>query len=75
MEEDLGKPGPHSVRPRPDAAANAAIDEQIRATAKATSFGEHLAELGQPHVALNDEGDLVEYRPDGTTTVLDPTHI
>jgi hypothetical protein len=34
------------------------------------SFGERLAAEGVTTVALDDEGALVEYRPDGSSVVL-----
>lgn len=51
---------------------NAELDAAITATAQSTSFGEVLAARGVTIVGLDENGALVEYRPDGTCTVLDP---
>ncbi len=51
---------------------NAELDASIQARAEALSFGDVLASEGVTTVALDDEGALVEYRPDGTRTVLVP---
>ncbi len=50
--------------------ANAELDASIQAQAESMSFGEHLAGEGVTIVALDDDGALVEYRPDGSRTVL-----
>ncbi len=50
--------------------ANAELDASIQAQAESMSFGEHLAGEGVTTVALDDDGALVEYRPDGSRTVL-----
>jgi ParD-like antitoxin of type II bacterial toxin-antitoxin system len=50
--------------------ANAELDASIQAQAESVSFGEHLAGEGVTTVALDDDGALVEYRPDGSRTVL-----
>jgi hypothetical protein len=50
-----------------NAELNAATSERIRSV----NFGETLAEEGITTVALDDEGHLVAYAPDGTTTRLD----
>lgn len=48
----------------------AAVDE----TLARTHFGQLLAAGGATSVALDDEGRIVEYRPDGTSAVLtEPT--
>jgi hypothetical protein len=51
---------------------NAELDAAIAEKAQATPFGKLLTARGVTTVALDDEGRLVEYRADGTTTVLDP---
>jgi hypothetical protein len=51
---------------------NAELDASIQARAEALSFGDVLASEGIVTVALDDDGALVEYRPDGTRTVLEP---
>jgi hypothetical protein len=50
--------------------ANAELDALVQTRAESMSFGRHLASEGVTTVALNDEGALVEYRPDGSTQVL-----
>jgi 1-aminocyclopropane-1-carboxylate deaminase/D-cysteine desulfhydrase-like pyridoxal-dependent ACC family enzyme len=49
-------------------ALNAHIDARVQESAG--SFGKQLAREGITTVALDDEGKLVRYHPDGTTTVL-----
>jgi hypothetical protein len=49
-----------------DAEVGAAIEEHLAST----NYGEVLATQGVTTVAIDDNGDLVEYRPDGTRTVL-----
>jgi hypothetical protein len=51
---------------------NAEIDASIDETIERTDFGELLASRGITTVSLDEEGNLVEYRPDGSTTVLKP---
>lgn len=53
------------------AIVNAELDAAITTTAQSTSFGAVLAARGVTTVALDENGALVEYRPDGTCTVLD----
>jgi hypothetical protein len=50
--------------------ANAELDASIQAQAESMSFGDRLAAEGVTTVALDDDGALVEYRPDGSSTVL-----
>ena len=50
---------------------NADLDASIQMQAQSVSFGERLAAGGVTTVALDDEGALVEYRPDGSCVVLD----
>lgn len=50
--------------------ANADLDASIQVQAQSVSFGERLAAEGVMTVALDDEGALVEYRPDGSSVVL-----
>jgi ParD-like antitoxin of type II bacterial toxin-antitoxin system len=50
--------------------ANADLDASIQMQAQSMSFGEQLAAEGVTTVALDDEGALVEYRPDGSSVVL-----
>lgn len=49
---------------------NAELDASIQARAEALSFGAVLASEGVVTVALDDDGALIEYRPDGTRSVL-----
>jgi hypothetical protein len=52
---------------------NAELDASIQARAEALSFGDVLAAEGVVTVALDDDGNLIEYRPDGTRTVVVPS--
>ncbi len=49
---------------------NAELDATINAVTREISFGERLAAEGVTTVALDDDGQLVEHRPDGTRVVL-----
>jgi hypothetical protein len=51
--------------------ANAEIDAIVVERARAVSLGAAAAAAGITTVALDDDGRLVSYSPDGTTTVLD----
>lgn len=51
---------------------NAEIDAMVTAKAQTTPLGLAASADGVTTVALDDEGRLVEYRPDGTSTVLAP---
>lgn len=51
---------------------NAELDASIQARAESLSFGEVLAAEGLITVALDDDGALIEYRPDGTRAVVAP---
>jgi hypothetical protein len=50
--------------------ANADIAAAIRERVAAVQLGEELAAEGMTTVGLDDDGHLVEYRPDGTTSRL-----
>jgi dihydroxyacetone kinase len=52
-----------------NAEISAAIEEQLAAT----DYGDLLAARGVTTVALDDAGRIVQYRPDGTSVVLDDT--
>ena len=52
------------------AIVNAELDAEIQAHAQTTSYGARLAAEGVTTVALDDDGNLVEHRPDGSTTTL-----
>ena len=49
---------------------NAEITASIEESLAGAHYGEQLAARGVTTVALDDNGQLVEYRPDGTTTLL-----
>jgi ParD-like antitoxin of type II bacterial toxin-antitoxin system len=49
---------------------NAEISAAIDETLARTHFGEVLAARGVTTVALNADGEIVEYRPDGTWAIL-----
>ena len=51
---------------------NAELDASIQSRAGSLSFGDALAAEGITTVALDEDGALVEYRPDGSATVLAP---
>jgi hypothetical protein len=46
---------------------NAEISAAIEESLKRTNYGDVLAERGITMVALNDDGEIVEYWPDGTS--------
>lgn len=52
------------------AAAHAELDASIQQHAVTTSYGDLLAAEGITTVALDDDGTLVEYRADGSSTFL-----
>ena len=49
---------------------DAEIDAAVSETARATSFGEVLAARGVTTVALDEDGVLHRYFPDGSTSPL-----
>lgn len=49
---------------------NAEITARIEENLNESDYGSDLAAEGITTVALDDDGHLVEYRPDGTTVVL-----
>lgn len=49
---------------------NAEISAAIEESLARTDYGDQLATRGITTVALNDAGDIVEHRPDGTSVVL-----
>jgi hypothetical protein len=51
---------------------NAEISAAIEEKLARTHYGDELAARGITTVALNESGDIVEYQPDGTATVLVP---
>lgn len=46
--------------------ANAELDASIQERARSISFGARLAAQGITTVSLDDDGNLIEHRPDGT---------
>jgi hypothetical protein len=52
---------------------NAEISAAIEESLSRTNYGDVLAAQGITTVALNDAGNIVEHRPDGTSVVLAPT--
>jgi hypothetical protein len=50
---------------------NAELDASISEAARAVRFGEVLAAQGVTTVALDEQGRLTRYHPDGTTSPLD----
>ncbi|MBX9639696.1 MAG: ParD-like family protein [Mycobacteriaceae bacterium] len=50
---------------------NAEISAAIEESLAGAHYGDLLAARGITTVALNDDGEIVEYRPDGTTSVVD----
>lgn len=49
---------------------NAEISAAIEESLATTNYGKTLAAQGITTVALNDNGEIVEYRPDGTTSII-----
>ncbi len=49
---------------------NADINARIRERGQAASFGTDLLDSGVAAVGLDDEGRIVRYEPDGTTTLV-----
>lgn len=49
---------------------NAEIAAAVQESLAASNYGEALAQRGITTVALNDDGDIVEYRPDGSAVVV-----
>lgn len=49
---------------------NAELDARIQHLAQTTSFGKRLAAEGVPTVALDANGILTEYQPDGSSAPL-----
>lgn len=64
-----------ALRPDERLIVNAELDAAVTVKAAATPLGAAMTAEGVTTVALDDEGRLVEYRPDGTSTVLDPIDV
>ena len=60
-----------ALRPDERDVVNAELDAAITARTQATPLGRTATAAGVTTVALDDEGRLVEYRPDGTSALLD----
>lgn len=65
-----GKQGKTTHFDREDGVANAAISATIQQRLAQVNFGNELAAEGVTTVALDAQGNLVEHRPDGTTSVV-----
>jgi len=59
------------LSPEERVVANAEIDVAVQTRAQSLSFGAALAAEGVVTVAVDEDGALVEYRPDGTAVVLE----
>ena len=60
----------HTLSPDEQMVVNAELDALIEASARSTRTGPRLAAEGITTVALDDEGNLVEHRPDGTSSIV-----
>lgn len=58
------------LTPEESLVANAEFDAAIAETVRGTDFGAVLSAAGMATVALDDDGNIVRYAPDGTVTVL-----
>lgn len=58
------------LTPEERAVFSAELDVSISETARRVSFGEVLAARGVTTVALDDDGVLTRYHPDGTTSAV-----
>lgn len=53
---------------------NAEITAAIEENLAAANYGDVLSARGITLVALNDDGEIVEYRPDGSSSVIGSDH-
>jgi hypothetical protein len=53
---------------------NAEVEAAIEESLARSNYGDVLATRGITTVALDDAGQIVQYRPDGTSAVLSATH-
>lgn len=60
------------LRPDERLVVNAEVDAAITVKAAATPLGASVTADGVTTVALDEQGNLVEYRPDGTSAMLEP---
>jgi ParD-like antitoxin of type II bacterial toxin-antitoxin system len=65
-----GELAERDLTPQERTVLNAELDASLSAAARSTSFGEVLAARGVTTVALDDQGVLMRYDPDGTTSPL-----
>ncbi len=65
----------NALRPDEQQLVNAELDAAITIKAQSTPLGLAACADGVTTVALDDQGRLVEYRPDGSSTVLDETAV
>ncbi|MFA5707438.1 hypothetical protein [Mycolicibacterium sp.] len=61
-----------NLSPEEGVAFNAEITAALEENLARTDYGQILADRGVSTVALDDDGQIVQYRPDGTTAVLEP---
>ncbi|BBZ04438.1 hypothetical protein MCHIJ_38750 [Mycolicibacterium chitae] len=61
-----------NLSPEEGVAFNAEITAALEENLARTDYGQILADRGVTTVALDDDGQIVQYRPDGTTAVLEP---
>lgn len=69
-QEQTGRMSFVSRKSAAEQAKNDAIGQAIARAVEEVQLGDVLAASGITTVALDDAGRMVEYRPDGTTTVL-----
>ena len=60
------------LNPEEGVVYNAEIAAAIQENLATSNYGELLAARGVTTVALNDNGEMVEYRPDGSAVVVAP---
>lgn len=66
-QNGLAPPGGTPTSPQSNDEVDSAITERVRAV----NYGDVIAAEGVTTVALNDDGHLVRYHPDGTPTQID----
>jgi hypothetical protein len=74
-ESGVGRQEPETPQCQTDEVtdpSNAELDTAIRRRAASISFGDQLATEGVVTVALAEDGSMVEYRPDGSSTIIAP---
>lgn len=60
------------LNPEERLVANVELDVAVREAAAGARFGQTLLDQGLPAVALDDDGNLIEFRPDGTRHPAQP---